>query len=281
MAIELPAKGRQVRVNGALVTVRDAGRACDGVIKVFVLDADGHLRRILLSEQQLVAGLVPINNRDGDPERAPIGLWGRWMQHVVLCIRSAILATCPLRPYAHQDDVVHGHTLSQPRLRFLLGDGPGTGKTIMAEMCLTEGRRQGVTQGRYAIIVPAVAGPSALARPRGIRLLNARVGGSLPEALGGGKGQGYVAADGATGLDDVIILGPPKSPCSSSPPTHLPWRRTTSSAAQPSSTAPPSPRTCWHCSTPTSGCMTLHGRPARPPYSSVSPPETRTQWRGN
>lgn len=155
MTIELPAKGRQVRVDGTLVTVRDADWAGDGSIELFVIDAKGQARRILLSEQQMAEGLVPVNDRGGDPERALTGLWGRWMQHAVPRIRSAILATRPLRPYAHQDDAVHGHMLNQPRLRFLLGDEPGTGKTIMAGMYLTEGRRQGLIRGRSVIIVPA------------------------------------------------------------------------------------------------------------------------------
>lgn len=148
-------KGRQVRVDGALVTVRDAEWADDGVVELFVVDADGRPDRILLSEQELAAGLVAINDRGGDPERALTGLWGRWMQHAVPRIRSAVLATRPLRPYAHQDEAVHGHMLNQPRLRFLLADEPGTGKTIMAGMYLTEGRRQGLIQGRSVVIVPA------------------------------------------------------------------------------------------------------------------------------
>jgi hypothetical protein len=36
MTIELPTKGRQVRVDGALVTVRDADWADDGIIELFV-----------------------------------------------------------------------------------------------------------------------------------------------------------------------------------------------------------------------------------------------------
>ncbi|WP_432983240.1 helicase-related protein [Dactylosporangium sp. CA-233914] len=155
MTVELPAKGRQVRVDGDLVTVRDADWAGDGAIELLVLDGGGQPRRILLSEDQLTAGLVPVNDRGGQPERALTGLWGRWMQHAVPRIRSAVLATRPLKPYAHQDDAVHGHMLTQPRLRFLLGDEPGTGKTIMAGMYLTEGRRQGLIQGRVVVVVPA------------------------------------------------------------------------------------------------------------------------------
>ena len=155
MTLELPARGRQIRVDGALVTVRDAEMAADGVVELLVLDDRGTPLRLLLTEQQLASGLVPSNDRGGDSERALTGLWGRWMQHAVPRIRSAVLATRPLKPYAHQDDAVHGHMLTQPRLRFLLGDEPGTGKTIMAGMYLTEGRRQGLIQGRTIIIVPA------------------------------------------------------------------------------------------------------------------------------
>lgn len=155
MAVALPEKGRQVRVDGQLVTVRDADHAGDGTIELFVVDAAGAPQRILLTTAQLEAGLVPVNDRGGDPDRALTGLWGRWMQHAVPRIRSAVLATRPLKPFAHQDEAVHGHMLTQPRLRFLLGDEPGTGKTIMAGMYLTEGRRVGLVQGRAVIIVPA------------------------------------------------------------------------------------------------------------------------------
>jgi superfamily II DNA or RNA helicase len=155
MTVVLPDKGRQVRVDGALVTVRDADWADDGAIELLVIDSDGAPQRLLLTEEQLTQALVPANDRGGDSQRALTGLWGRWMQHAVPRIRSAVLATRPLRPYAHQDEAVHGHMLTQPKLRFLLADEPGTGKTIMAGMYLTEGRRQGLVQGRALVIVPA------------------------------------------------------------------------------------------------------------------------------
>ncbi|WP_166784953.1 helicase-related protein [Cryobacterium sp. Hz7] len=155
MTFDLPEKGRQVRVDDSLVTVRDADWADQGVIELFVIDAQGNPGRVLLTEHQLASGLVPVNDRGGNPERALTGLWGRWMQYAMPRIRSAVLATRPLQPYAHQDEAVHGHMLNQPRLRFLLGDEPGTGKTIMAGMYLAEGRRQGLIRGRVVIIVPA------------------------------------------------------------------------------------------------------------------------------
>lgn len=77
MAVELPTKGRQVRVDGSLMTVRDADWAGDGTIELFVIDADGNPRRVMLSEHQLADSLVPANDRGGDAERAPLSakLW--------------------------------------------------------------------------------------------------------------------------------------------------------------------------------------------------------------
>ncbi|MFJ6272279.1 helicase-related protein [Pseudarthrobacter oxydans] len=137
------------------MTVRDAEDTGDGALELFVVDGSGMPQRLILPHAQVQAALIPMNDRGGDPQRALTALWGRWMQHAVPRIRSAVLATRPLRPYAHQDEAVHGHMLGQPRLRFLLGDEPGTGKTIMAGMYLTEGRRQGLVAGRTVIIVPA------------------------------------------------------------------------------------------------------------------------------
>lgn len=153
--MDLPERGRQVRVDGGLVTVRDAEDTGYGAVELFVVDATGAPKRLILPRAQLAAALVPTNDRGGDPQRALTALWGRWMQHAVPRIRSAVLATRPLLPYAHQDEAVHGHMLGQPRLRFLLGDEPGTGKTIMAGMYLAEGRRQGLVAGRAVVIVPA------------------------------------------------------------------------------------------------------------------------------
>jgi hypothetical protein len=69
------------------------------------------------------------------------------MQYAVPRIRSAVLATRPLQPYAHQDEAVFARMLAQPRLRFLLADEPGTGKTVMTGMYLAEATRRGPDPG--------------------------------------------------------------------------------------------------------------------------------------
>src|ERR1700761_4187849 len=144
----------QIRVEGELVTVIAAIPTVDGADLV-VRRSDGTLTDAALTSGDLAAAQVPVNDAGGDGTRALATMWGRWMQHAVPRIRSAVLATRPLRPYAHQDEAVFTHMLAQPRLRFLLADEPGTGKTIMTGMYIAEGTRRGLVPGRSVIVVPA------------------------------------------------------------------------------------------------------------------------------
>jgi hypothetical protein len=50
---------------------------------------------------------------------------------------------------------VFARMLPQPRLRYLLADEPGTGKTIMTGLYLAEARRRGLVPGKTVIVVPA------------------------------------------------------------------------------------------------------------------------------
>ncbi|MEV4615080.1 helicase-related protein [Kitasatospora sp. NPDC049258] len=150
----LPAAGSQIIVDGELVTVVAAMPATDGVDLV-IRRGDGTLGDAALDHSALAKAVVPVNDARGEPAKALAAMWGRWMQFAVPRIRSAVLATRPLRPFAHQDEAVFTHMLAQPRLRFLLADEPGTGKTIMTGMYMAEGVRRGLMPGRSIIIVPA------------------------------------------------------------------------------------------------------------------------------
>lgn len=151
---DLPVPGAQVRVDGEMATVIAAMPAGDGADLV-IRRSDGTLTDVTLNSAELLASTVPVNDAQGEPARALAALWGRWMQYAIPRIRSAVLATRPLRPYAHQDEAVFSHMLAQPRLRFLLADEPGTGKTVMSGMYISEGTRRGLVPGRTVIIVPA------------------------------------------------------------------------------------------------------------------------------
>lgn len=54
----------------------------------------------------------------------------------------------------HQVDAVYGHILPLPRIRFLLADDPGLGKTIMAGLVLKELKVRGAVR-RTLLVVPA------------------------------------------------------------------------------------------------------------------------------
>jgi superfamily II DNA or RNA helicase len=149
-----PKRGHRIRLDGNLVTVEMAS-ATDIGVDLIVRRSDGALIDRTITWEQLAAAGVPENDGQGRSVHGLAGLWGRWMQYASPRLRSAALATRPLKPFAHQDEAVFDHMLPQPRLRFLLADEPGTGKTIMTGMYLVEGRRRGLIQGPVVIVVPA------------------------------------------------------------------------------------------------------------------------------
>src|SRR5437588_11315718 len=149
-----PARGERLRLDGELVTIEMAS-ATDSGVDLIVRRPAGALEDRTMTFAQLAAARVPENDGQGSSTAALAGLWGRWMQYTSPRLRSAALATRPLRPFAHQDEAVFDHMLPQPRLRFLLADEPGTGKTIMTGMYLVEGRRRGLIPGPVVLVVPA------------------------------------------------------------------------------------------------------------------------------
>jgi superfamily II DNA or RNA helicase len=150
----IPADDSQIVVDGQVVTVVTA-RATDAGADVFILRTDGKPDMVSLTCAQLAAAAAPTRDGSGNPHCALAGLWGLWMRHAIPRIRSAVLATRPLEPFAHQDEAVFRYMLQQPRLRFLLGDEPGTGKTIMSGMYVAEATRRGLLPGNTVIVVPA------------------------------------------------------------------------------------------------------------------------------
>jgi SNF2 family DNA or RNA helicase len=153
-ATEPPERGDCLRLDGEVITIEVASPT-DGGFDLIVRRSDGALVDRTITSEQLARARIPENDGEGQPTRGLASLWGRWMQYTSHRLRSAALATRPLRPFAHQDEAVFDHMLPQPRLRFLLADEPGTGKTIMTGMYLVEGRRRGLIPGPSIVVVPA------------------------------------------------------------------------------------------------------------------------------
>ncbi|MFG1685196.1 helicase-related protein [Nonomuraea sp. NPDC049269] len=124
-------------------------------LDLIVEDAAGNLRKATLTPSEIEAGHLPANDGTGSSVATIAYLWGKWMEWATPRIRAAAIATKPLHPFPHQDEAVFVHMLPQPRLRFILADEPGTGKTIMTGMYIAEGKRRGVVPGKILIIPPA------------------------------------------------------------------------------------------------------------------------------
>ncbi len=103
-------------------------------------------------ETTLVDVLEP--DGGGSSAGALAGMWTLWMTAAETDTAINPPSATPLRPYIHQHNAVYGAMLPQPRLRFLLADEPGTGKTVMAGLYLREMRRLGLVR-RALVIAPA------------------------------------------------------------------------------------------------------------------------------
>ncbi len=90
---------------------------------------------------------------DGDPVRFRLGIEARRID-VAFAYDMAAVAVSNIQPLPHQLEAVYDCFLKEPRLRFLLADDPGAGKTIMAGLYMKELilRRAG---DRILVVTPA------------------------------------------------------------------------------------------------------------------------------
>ena len=147
--------GRRVRLAGVdgWVTITDVVPNGDGW-RVYADTADGDTVRRDLTISELEQMEVIAEDGSASSPAVLAGLWVEWMGAATVNASAAALATTPLRPYVHQDNAVYGAMLPQPRLRFLLADEPGTGKTVMAGLYIREMERLGFVK-RALVVCPA------------------------------------------------------------------------------------------------------------------------------
>ncbi|MDI2019997.1 helicase-related protein [Paenarthrobacter nicotinovorans] len=149
--------GQRVNIPGKLlpewVTI-DFIQATSTGYSMYVKSDEGRFERVDLTTAE--AKQIRVLQEDGraDSARVLAGMWTRWMSAAASTASATLLASTPLDPFAHQANAVYGAMLPQPRLRFLLADEPGTGKTIMAGMYLREAQKLGLIR-RVLIVAPA------------------------------------------------------------------------------------------------------------------------------
>ncbi len=89
----------------------------------------------------------------GQGEAVFLGLEARRIRLAHLFDPLQALHVSMIDPLPHQIDAVYFHMLPKARLRFLLADDPGAGKTIMAGLLLKELKYRGLVE-RVLIVVP-------------------------------------------------------------------------------------------------------------------------------
>ncbi len=90
---------------------------------------------------------------DGAPSRFRLGIEAFRIQ-TAFTYDMAAVAVSNIQPLPHQLEAVYGDFLREPRLRFLLADDPGAGKTIMAGLYMKELELRHVGD-RILVVAPA------------------------------------------------------------------------------------------------------------------------------
>lgn len=91
---------------------------------------------------------------DGDPQRFRLGIEAMRLGLAFEYDPYFALSIARVDPLPHQLEAVYDYFLKLPRIRFLLADDPGAGKTIMAGLLLKELKIRGLVK-RTLIVTPA------------------------------------------------------------------------------------------------------------------------------
>ncbi|MBP7427883.1 MAG: DUF3883 domain-containing protein [Candidatus Hydrogenedentes bacterium] len=91
---------------------------------------------------------------DGDPERFRLGIEAMRLGLAYEYDPYFSLSIARVDPLPHQLEAVYDYFLKLPRIRFLLADDPGAGKTIMAGLLIKELKVRGLIR-RILIVTPA------------------------------------------------------------------------------------------------------------------------------
>ena len=153
--------GRRITLPGHFaepVTIEDA-RPLGSAAELRVRLATGELDEAVLSDDDL-APLLDIEpqtrpaSSPADPEKLRLLVESTRIRPAYTYDRQFAVSLSGIRTLPHQIEAVYRKMLPQPRLRFLLADDPGAGKTIMAGLLVKELKLREAID-RCLILVPA------------------------------------------------------------------------------------------------------------------------------
>lgn len=108
----------------------------------------------LLSQADLANLLKPVQAFAGDAELFALGVEARRIQLGYAFDPFFAVSASRIDPLPHQLEAVYGVLLNKSKVRFLLADDPGAGKTVMAGLFLKELKYRGILR-RILIVTPA------------------------------------------------------------------------------------------------------------------------------
>jgi SNF2 family DNA or RNA helicase len=152
--------GRRVRLAGHFagsVLLEDAEPLDGGAFKLRVRTDAGLLDETFVTDEDLAAGVVePLDERSELVSGADLFdfIEARRIELAYAHDPTFAVSLSGIRGLPHQIDAVYRHMLPQPRLRFVLADDPGAGKTIMAGLLMKELHLRGVAD-RILVLCPA------------------------------------------------------------------------------------------------------------------------------
>ncbi len=116
----------------------------------------GRFRQVLLDKDQLaeLAVLPPEGPYDGDAFHFRLGIEAQRLALAYEYDPYFSLSISRIDPLPHQVEAVYDSMLPLPRIRFLLADDAGAGKTIMAGLLLRELKLRGLVE-RTLVVTPA------------------------------------------------------------------------------------------------------------------------------
>ena len=138
------------------VQVLDAASLDDGWIwlKVEGLETHKVWENYISPEEFRQIEQVPVTKDwQGDPEEAFLALESYRVRLAYLFDPLLAVTASQIDPLPHQIEAVYHYILRNPRIRFLLADDPGAGKTIMAGLVVKELKYRGLVQ-RTLVVVP-------------------------------------------------------------------------------------------------------------------------------
>src|ERR1700687_443995 len=113
-----------------------------------------HQRVLRLDQLQFLDATPEREPFDGDPARFKLGIEAARLGLAYEYDPYFSLSIARIDPLPHQLEAVYDYFLKLPRIRFLLADDPGAGKTIMAGLLIKELKIRGLIQ-RVLIVAPA------------------------------------------------------------------------------------------------------------------------------